>query len=53
MTEKMNVLEATTEIVVAAVSAYGKQFPDAEYAKHLAEFAQVIYKKLESLHFNQ
>lgn len=46
--ENRRVLDATTEIVVAAVDCW-KQYPNAEYAKDVADFATLIYKRLDDL----
>lgn len=46
--EHKTILDATTEIVVAAVSNQ-EIYPDVQYAETISKFAEVIYQTLKKL----
>lgn len=47
--ENRSVLDATTEIVVAALARAPEIFPDQKYAEQVANFAETIYEKLSAV----
>ena len=46
-----SILDATTEIVAAAVSANDKYYPNEASAKELAKFTEIVYEKMYELEY--